>query len=150
MKTLSTILGCLAFAGLVLTSVAQQEPVVQGDYNGAIGPIALKLHITVAADGKLSGTVDNPSQGASGVPLAELSIDGQTLSYRVPAIGGSWKGTIEDNGAKLSGTWTQGSSVPLTFTKDTFAARSKPSAVDGTWLGALGAGATMRYVLNST
>ena len=41
----------------------------------------------------------------------------------------------------LSGTWTQGSSVPLTFTKDTFVAASKPSAVDGIWLGTIGAGA---------
>jgi CubicO group peptidase (beta-lactamase class C family) len=149
MKPLSTILGCLAFAGLVLTAVAQQKPVVQGDYTGAIGPISLRLHIALDANGKLSGTVDNPSQGAAGIPLADLSIDGQTLSYRIPAVGGSWKGTLEDNGAKLSGTWTQGSAVPLTFTKDTFVAASKPSAVDGTWLGTLGAGGnTIRAQLN--
>jgi D-alanyl-D-alanine-carboxypeptidase/D-alanyl-D-alanine-endopeptidase len=129
----------LAFLSLVPLT-AQQPPAVQGDFNGAIGPLTLKLHLKVGADGKLTGTLDSPNQGANGIAVANIVIDGKTLSYDVPLVGGNWKGTIEDNGAKLTGTWNQGASTPLTFTKDTFVAASKPSAVDGIWLGTLGAG----------
>jgi len=117
---------------------AQQTPAVQGDFIGTLGPLDIKLHITVAADGKLSGTLDSPNQGAIGIPCTDFRVEGQTLTFSVPAVGGTWKGTIENNGAKLSGTWNQGAPAPLTFTRDTFVAASKPSPVDGFWLGTLG------------
>ena len=62
---------------------------------------------------------------------------GNALSFTVPSVGGSWHGTIANGGATLSGTWNQGRDLPLTFTRDTFVAAKKPSAVDGFWLGAL-------------
>ena len=60
-----------------------------------------------------------------------------TLSFAVPSVHGTWQGTVGSEGATLSGTWNQGTAIPLTFTRDTFVAASKPSPVDGFWLGTL-------------
>jgi len=46
------------------------------------------------------------------------------------------------------GTWNQGTPLPLTFSRDTFVAASKPSPVDGFWLGTLKArGQSLRIQL---
>lgn len=119
---------------------AQPAPAVHGDFVGTLGPLHLKLHITAAPDGTLSGTLDSPDQGAAGIPCTDFRVEGRMLSFAVPAVRGTWSGTIENGGATLAGTWSQGSPMPLTFTRDTFVAASKPSPVDGFWLGAIQAG----------
>lgn len=121
---------------------AQGVPVIQGDFVGTVANIHLKLHIVAGANGALSGTLDSPDQGATGIPCADLKVQGQTLSFAVPAANGSWSGAIQNDGSTLAGTWEQGGgSAPLTFTRDSFVAASKPSPVDGYWLGTLQAGA---------
>lgn len=109
----------------------------RGDFVGTLGPLILRLHLTVDADGNLSGTLDSPNQGATGIPCTEFHLQEHTLSFKVPAVGGSWSGTIEDDGT-LSGTWNQGLAMTLTFSPEkTFVTAEKPSAVDGYWLGTL-------------
>lgn len=114
---------------------AQQTSFVSGDYVGTLGPLSLKLHIQAAPDGMLSGTLDSPNQSAHGIPCSDFLVEGATLSFKVPAVNGTWKGSIEEGGAKLSGTWSQGAPMPLVFTRDTFVPAAKPSAIDGIWLG---------------
>ncbi len=135
-----TLVLLAVFGWAPATGGAQPSPAVHGDFVGTLGPLHLKLHITAAADGTLSGTLDSPDQGAAGIPCTDFHVQGRTLSFAVPAVGGTWSGTIENGGATLTGTWSQGSPMPLTFTRDTFVAASKPSAVDGFWLGAIQAG----------
>jgi serine-type D-Ala-D-Ala carboxypeptidase/endopeptidase len=118
-----------------------QAASVQGDFVGILGPLHLKLHVIAAPDGAMSGTLDSPDQGAIGIPCADFQVQGQTFSFSVPSVGGSWTGTVASDGATLAGTWNQGSPMPLTFSRDTFVPAAKPSAVDGYWLGTLAAGA---------
>ena len=117
--------------------LAQQPPTVRGDFVGTLGALPLRLHIVAAPNGTLSGTLDSPSQGAAGLPCTDIVADRHTLSFNVPSVGGRWTGSIQDGGATLSGTWTQGQSLPLTFTRDTFIPAATPSPVDGFWLGTL-------------
>lgn len=114
---------------------AQSAPVVQGDFIGTLGPLSLRLHVKASPDGTLSGAIDSPNQGAYGIPCADFRIEGQTLSFKVPAVNGSWTGSIENGGGTLSGTWSQGTAMPLVFTRDAFIPAQKPSRVDGIWLG---------------
>ena len=140
----------LAMLSLVaLSASAQQKPTIAGDYLGTLGPLHVKLHLKVDPTGSVTGTLDSPDQGAVGIPCADFHLDGQALSFTVPAVHGSWKGTVANDGASLSGTWDQGSPMPLNFARDTFAAATKPSPVDGIWLGTLQAGSTsLRLQLN--
>jgi len=105
------------------------------------GRLHVKLHITAAPDGSLCATLDSADQGAFGIPCADFQIDGDTLNFRVPAVRGTWTGTISTDGTSLTGTWCQaGSTMALNFARDTFVPAEKPSAVDGIWLGAVEAG----------
>jgi D-alanyl-D-alanine-carboxypeptidase/D-alanyl-D-alanine-endopeptidase len=122
---------------------AQQAPSIAGDYAGTLGPLHVKLHLKVDAAGAITGTLDSTDQGAMGIPCSDFHLEGANLTFRVPAVQGSWKGTVTADG--LAGTWDQGSPQPLNFTRDTFVPAAKPAPVDGIWLGTLSAGgATLR------
>ena len=125
---------------LVSSLGAQETLTIVGDYVGTSGPLNVRLHIKTDANGKFSGALDSPDQGTIGLPLTDIRVDGQVLSFNVPSVGGSWKGSIENNATRLNGAWTQRASSPLIFTRDTFVAASKPSPVDGFWLGTLATG----------
>lgn len=130
-------LSLLALAGLY----AQSKSPIAGDYSGVLaGALHLKLHIAAAPDGGFAGTLDSLDQNAMGIPCADFQLDGANLSFRVPAVKGTWKGAASADGASLTGTWDQGRPMPLNFTRDTFVAAEKPSAVDGIWLGAVRVG----------
>lgn len=124
---------------MTLRGAAQEGPKLAGDYVGAIGGVHLRLHLK-GDNSALTGTLDSPDQGTSGIPCAEVRLDGVALSFQVPVVQGSWKGTVSADGNTLTGTWTQGQSVPLNFSRDTFVPAAKPSAVDGVWLGSLDVG----------
>jgi len=118
---------------------AQKNPSVAGDYTGEIGAKQANLHVRVRADGTLSATLDHLDPSAPWMfTCADLRVEGQTLSFTVPSIGASWKGTFTSDGTEVSGLWTQkGSSWLITFTSHGFAPALKPSAVDGIWMGSL-------------
>jgi hypothetical protein len=118
--------------GLLLTTtmgLAQQKPDFAGDFAGAVGPIHIKLHVVAGSDGVLSGTVDSPDQGLTGVPCAEFHASGQTLSFTVPMVRGTWIGFLSADGASLTGMWNQGSPVPLNFTRIAAASAGSPIVV---------------------
>jgi len=132
----------------LMQASAQPAPTVAGDYAGVLGgALHVKLHIKVAPAGAITGTLDSTDQGAIGIPCADFKRDGQSLTFTVPAVNGKWKGAVTATG--LEGTWDQGNPMPLNFTRDTFVAAAKPSAVDGIWLGALTTGsASLRNQLH--
>ncbi len=130
----------IALTMAVIPATAQPKPAPNGDYVGTLGPLLLKLHLKADPGGTMSGTLDSPDQGANGLACADFHIDGQSLSFTVPAVHGSWKGTASSDGLTLSGTWDQGKPMPLSFARDTFVAATKPSRIDGIWLGTLQAG----------
>jgi CubicO group peptidase (beta-lactamase class C family) len=132
-----------------LRARAQAASNIAGDYVGALGPLHVKLHLKVDAAGGIAGTLDSVDQGANGIPCADFHLDGQALSFSVPMVRGTWKGTVSADGKTLTGTWDQGTPAPLEFTRDTFVAAAKPSPVDGIWLGSLQAGgATLRIQIH--
>jgi D-alanyl-D-alanine-carboxypeptidase/D-alanyl-D-alanine-endopeptidase len=132
------ILIWLSTVGLTsLPLPAQAAPKLSGDFSGTLGSLHLELHITVAADGTLTGALDSPDQGVKGIPCSDFRLAGDKLSFKVPSVRGSWSGSVQNSGAMLVGTWTQGSPTPLTFTRGEFVPATVPSAVDGFWLGTL-------------
>src|SRR5579871_6413838 len=84
------------------TARAQATPAIAGDYAGALGPLHVKLHLKVDTAGAITGALDSPNQGANGIPCADLHLDGQTLSFSVPAVHGSWKGTVSADAKTLT------------------------------------------------
>ena len=132
-------LSLLVCLGSVLAQA--QMPKLSGDYSGVLGPLHLKLHLKTGAGGAMEGTLDSLDQGAMGLPCANFNLQGKTLSFEVPSVKGKWHGAVSDDGATLTGSWSQGQEMPLAFRRDEpFEAAAKPSPVDGIWLGAIEAG----------
>jgi serine-type D-Ala-D-Ala carboxypeptidase/endopeptidase len=134
------LVGVEAVGAGPMSAVAQEGAKIEGDFAGFLGPLSLKLHIHAAPDGGLSCTLDSETQGALGLACADVHHDGQNLSFSIPSVRGSWKGSVDGAGATLTGTWDQGTPMPLNFSKDIPGASVKASPVDGIWLGALAVG----------
>ena len=96
---------------------AQQKPTIAGDYAGTLGPLHVKLHLKVNGAGKVTATLDSPDRGAMGIQCANFYVDGQSVTFTVPAVQGEWRGSLAADGT-LTGTWDQGHSLPLNFSRD--------------------------------
>jgi CubicO group peptidase (beta-lactamase class C family) len=132
----------LSFLALVVlllcgTAFAQDNRDIAGDYSGEIGSKQATLHLRIRPDGALTATLDNIDPRAPWMfTCSDLHRNGQTLAFTVPSILASWSGTFSSGKDTLSGTWTQkGSSWFISFTRQKFIPATKPSALDGIWLG---------------
>jgi hypothetical protein len=116
------------FGVTLALSFGQQPSGIAGDYAGMLGPLHVMLHLVAGQDGSLTGTVDSRDQGMSGIPCVDIHVNGQGLSFSVPAIHGSWMGFVSADNNALSGTWNQGTAMPLNLTRVTAASAPVPSA----------------------
>jgi hypothetical protein len=81
-----------------------------GDYAGSMGPLQIHLQLFTVNNGDIVGTVN-------GIKVDRIAVVGNMLSFRVPAIGATWTGTVDN--CSLTGTWRQGSQTqPLNFRKE--------------------------------
>ena len=123
----------LLAATAVVTNLAFAQATANfpGEYAGMLGPLRVKLHLTAAHDGTLTCTVDSPDQNMVGVPCADVHVNGQSLSFTVPTVGGTCTGLLSGDGSSLTGVWSQGGSpTPLTLNRVTAATAASvaPSA----------------------
>jgi CubicO group peptidase (beta-lactamase class C family) len=101
----------LAVIWLAVPAIA--EPLT-GHWRGAIELPGTKLEIDVdlveAEDGALSGDISIPAQAAKDLPLADLAREGDGVRFAIAGIPGapSFDGRLEEGGAVLRGTFTQG------------------------------------------
>ncbi len=59
-------------------------------------------------DGAAVGSIDSPDQGASGIPISRISVEGSAIQVGVQIISGEYKGRLSDDGKTISGEWSQG------------------------------------------
>ncbi len=62
-------------------------------------------------DGAAVGSIDSPDQGASGIPISRMTVDGNAIQVGVQIISGEYKGKLSDDGKTISGDWSQGSAT---------------------------------------
>ncbi|MGH9733267.1 MAG: hypothetical protein ACRD8A_01595 [Candidatus Acidiferrales bacterium] len=136
----------LALALLVLsTAWPARSQSVTGEWRGALKVASTELHLVlhVSSDkaGVLHASLDSVDQGAFGIPVTSVTLKGSKLEFNVASIHGSYEGVLKSGGQSLNGTWTQGQSFPLNFTRAVPQPKPvKPSEIDGAWAGALQAG----------
>lgn len=106
---------------LLLGSVeAAGQDALLGSWSGSLqaGGTNLRIvfHIERGDDG-LTATMDSPDQGATGIPVSDVMVTGDSLTLSVGRIGGTYQGILSAEGDTLDGTWTQsGQSFPLILT----------------------------------
>jgi pimeloyl-ACP methyl ester carboxylesterase len=99
-------------------SAQTSEQQLAGSWMGSLdaGGIRLRLvfHLTLKDTGQLSATMDSPDQGATGIALGEVHLDGDSLKIDAPAIMGYYQGAISSD-STMAGEWHQAGRV---FTLD--------------------------------
>ncbi|HEY1203941.1 MAG: alpha/beta fold hydrolase [Bryobacteraceae bacterium] len=118
MRILTILAACVAILG------AQTAP-FEGAWSGTLDAGGQKLRIGFnikSQDGKLSATLDSPDQGALGLPLDSVTVDGNRIRFSMQSLALSYEGVL--GGGRIEGTLTQGGQkMPLAFE------RGKPKAV---------------------
>jgi hypothetical protein len=116
----------LALAGLITLLNAQDGTPAQdltGSWQGTLAApqrnLRLVFKISAGADGKLTATNYSIDQGGQPIPVSAIARDGSTLKMTIAAIGGSYEGKISPDGNTITGTFTQGDSLPLVLTRAT-------------------------------
>ena len=78
--------------------------------------LRLTLHIAAGAEGRLSGTLDSLDQNVRGLPLADVTVAGDQLAFRLERPAASFEGRWVAASKSWSGAWRQnGQTWPLVF-----------------------------------
>jgi hypothetical protein len=90
-----------------------------GTWEGALGTgdsqLHLELRLAPAADGTGAGTLASVGAASPRIPITTITQKENRIEFEVRAIGGSYAGTLGENGA-IAGNWTQaGATTPLAF-----------------------------------
>ena len=123
MKARFVVLATLAVAVSTFARAEAQAASPAGTWTGTIAtpgaPVAITMTLQRDEAGAWSGTLVIPAQGAS-LPLGSFEADGARISFRVMAGAGnpSATATLNADGSRLSGTFTQGGqSFPLELSR---------------------------------
>ena len=110
------------------------------DANGT--KLRLEIDFTENAGG-FSGELRSLDQGNALLKTADISFDGDTLSFSIPQIRAEFTGKLQQDGTVAEGTFSQsGMNLPLTLTKsDSKAEHNKPAEkLKEAWIGELNMG----------
>jgi pimeloyl-ACP methyl ester carboxylesterase len=92
---------------------------VAGNWLGTLdlGAASLQIGFRISVDpsGKLAAQFDSYDQGAVGIPVDEIQVDGDELKLTVKLIKGEFSGKLNADKTECVGSWTQGQSLPLTM-----------------------------------
>ncbi len=97
---------------------AQDAPAqkIAGDWQGTLDVGAMKLrlvlHFAAENDGNIRGTMDSLDQGAKGLKIDKVTVEGQIMKFAMSNISATYEGTI--NGDEITGKFTQGG-VPFSL-----------------------------------
>ena len=105
-------------ASLRSGQAAEAKP--EGDWEGTLdaGQVKLRivLHITRKED-IYAATLDSPDQGALGIPIETVTVTGDSIKMDMKSLGASYVGKLARDGSSIGGDFTQGQTLPLTFTR---------------------------------
>jgi hypothetical protein len=111
-------------------AAAAPNPALEGHWEGSIetpGP-GLPVIVDLAfSDGAWSGTFDSPMQGATGIPLEGIRVEGTKLRFSIQGIPGkpTFDGSLEDGA--IQGTFTQlGQSFAFTLSREQVTLPQRP------------------------
>jgi pimeloyl-ACP methyl ester carboxylesterase len=106
---------------------AQQTNPAIGTWTGNLpaGPgLTLVFHFAADSSGALTGTLDSPDQGATGIPLDEVTFAGDSLKVRINGLGVEYDAALSADNTKFAGEFRQGGmTLPLEITKGDVPAR---------------------------
>ena len=109
----------LAFGLALLIATPAAAQTYDGDWAGVLtsGAQKLRLELHVKTEGgSTTAVLDSLDQGAS-LPASAVKIEGGEISALFLQAGGELKGKLSPDGKTIDGSWTQGTTLPLTLTR---------------------------------
>ncbi len=125
----------------------------EGNLKAGGAELRLVLHVE-KVDGGLKASLDSPDQGAEGMKVDTIGLEGDALKFSMTRPKARFEGRLNADGSEIAGRWTQLGELPLTFRRIDPAKAARPLAVpkelEGLWAGPLkvAAGIELRLVLN--
>ena len=77
------------------------------------------LKVSKADGGGYKALFYSIDQGGDGIPVTKITLDGTSVKMSLTMIAGTYEGKLSADGKTITGTWTQGSPLPLNFTRAT-------------------------------
>lgn len=108
---LSMLFLCLLALGGAHTQLSAQD--ASGHWDGAIitpqGDLAINVDLTKGEDGAWSGDISIPAQMAEDIPLADVVVEGNKVSFRMADVPGdpTFTGTMAEDGKTITGPFSQ-------------------------------------------
>jgi len=98
-----------------------QYPRIEGIWLGELQMPMQSIRLVLRVERENEGfrvTADSPDQGANGIPVSSLTIDGDSVEFTIGAVGASFSGTLDGEAGTISGDFEQGNeTLPLVFHK---------------------------------
>lgn len=109
----NTLLGCTLVLSLQpLQASAEATPDLQGAWVGSVkvGASQLRLRFNLSRDEPqhYSATMDSIDQGASGIPISRVTVNGKQLELEVKVAQAVYKGQYQVQPEQIQGHWQQG------------------------------------------
>src|SRR6476619_1675891 len=132
-------LTALLALGLATPAMAQE---VLGDWVGTVktpgAELTITMHVENGPGGVLQGVAGSPDQTPTPLPMSDIVMKDGTLTFAVPVVGGTYKGTWDAAAKGWNGTLTQqGFDMPLSMTHGKVGPRPTVAGLDGNWAGVL-------------
>ena len=108
--------GCI-FLVMLLCGLVASAADFAGHWKGKVANLPIVFHI--AHDSEWSATLDSPMQGAKDIPCGKVTVKGDSIDIDMPALRANYKGVIAQDDKSITGTFSQGMSIPLTLTRTT-------------------------------
>lgn len=107
-------------AEVAAAEAAVKPSPLDGVWTGALSGGGQTLHVVfhfkAAPDGILC-SMDSVDQQATGIPCGDVTVEGKKVRLNVPAVKGTYSGSLRSDGKHIDGTWSQGTPMELDLTK---------------------------------
>ena len=121
-KKLSVLLVLLIVTVQLLAQARVQGP--EGSWQGTLENAGRKLRLALTLsrnpDGTYSGSLDSLDQGAT-IPIDVVTVNGNSVHLEWKTIGAVFDGKLNADSSELTGQFSQGDSLPLTFKRSSSA-----------------------------
>lgn len=140
MRKLVSILALLLAALLAAPALAQPPQGWTGDWHGTLstprGQLRILLTIGAGPDGTLTGQLESIDQApGTKIQASAVAVADGRLTFAIPSLNATYEGSWDAAGNRFSGTFRQGSDMPLALERGPFPAAPVVQGLDGTWEG---------------
>jgi pimeloyl-ACP methyl ester carboxylesterase len=117
MMRMTIMVGTLAVFSIGVAAAQSPQKTAAGLWSGTLDAGTVKLRLAFHIDARAGGftaTCDSLDQGAKGIPVENVRVDGSKVRLELTSIGAVYDATLASGGDALEGTFTQrGMPLPL-------------------------------------